>query len=411
MSKRTDFLLINALSLIIYFLVFFNLDTGISAELMFSTPDSLTYLDVARWIEGGPVNESLSIRPILYPGLILLTSKIHAVYGLWLLQLSLWLLTINFVFHAIRNITGSSLSAYFGAAIVLSNISLIALTRHALTEVTTTFLLSLLVFFVVRNKQRMQELSFFHGFVLLLAALTILKPLFFIPLLFTLIVILPFFYLKQYNLSPSRLLVLLLVLTPLFAQLTIMKLNFGAISVSQIGPRTVNDYLFTQGAQLIERVSWEQAGELVNASSYRKKIDYFSRHKNIYWSLFIINLSGNVQSYPTTLSLPGETRHHAFTSFMLQLNKTYYYIHLFFILPILLLAYFFFRDNNHAGLMILLGLSSMTAYYIVITGISFWQGDRLVLPAIGIWPVLYVFASSVLLARIRRKSTGDPAAD
>ena len=42
-------------------------------------------------------------------------------------------------------------------------------------------------------------------------------------------------------------------------------------------------------------------------------------------------------------------------------------------------------------LYIALFFSLLNIYYILVTGISFWQGDRLTLSAIGIFSFLYVY--------------------
>ena len=44
-------------------------------------------------------------------------------------------------------------------------------------------------------------------------------------------------------------------------------------------------------------------------------------------------------------------------------------------------------EFNNSSLFLILGFAFY--YYMLLTGISFWQGDRLVLPTISLWPIFY----------------------
>ncbi|VAV83898.1 hypothetical protein MNBD_BACTEROID02-523, partial [hydrothermal vent metagenome] len=192
-EKNKHYYILNFITIGFYFLIFFSLKIGINHDVMFHTLDSQTYLEVANWLGKGVETQSTSIRPIFYPLLLLLLSNIYII---WFFQFIVWVLTSNLTFWSVYKLTKRNDLAYLSTLIIISNLTLIALTLHALTEVLVTFLLSLLIYFIVKNIERAKDLSFIHICILILIILTITKPVFLIPLLITLFLILPVFYLK-----------------------------------------------------------------------------------------------------------------------------------------------------------------------------------------------------------------------
>ncbi|MDG1657363.1 MAG: hypothetical protein P8H56_02140, partial [Crocinitomicaceae bacterium] len=66
------------------------------------------------------------------------------------------------------------------------------------------------------------------------------------------------------------------------------------------------------------------------------------------------------------------------------MNELSYYIRWFGLLAILWSLIISFRAKNFSAVFQIVLLSSLTYYYILTTGLSFWQGDRLVLTIIAI---------------------------
>ena len=231
------------LALLVYFSIFFNLNITVSKGIMFSTPDSQTYYDVVNWFEHHVDSKSVSTRPLLYPLLLWLTSKIGGFYALWVVHIIFWLLSVNFTFLTIKHLTKNNFFALFGAIIMLSNLSLIVFTFHALTEVTTVLLLSVMLFFVVRKIEQFRSLQFFQTCLFFMVLLTVLKPTFSIPLLILLFIIFPFFYLKEYLKSPLKFLQFGLILVPLIIQISIIYTKYGQLKVSLIGSKTLTLYI------------------------------------------------------------------------------------------------------------------------------------------------------------------------
>lgn len=273
-NRNIDFYVLNGLALVVYILVFTNLKIGVSDKILFSTPDSKTYLDVALWLKDGIDSGSISTRPVLYPVILLVSMKLGGGYGIWFIQLLFWFLTVNFTFLSVKRLTGKSIYAYISAFIILSNLSLIVLTLHALTEVSITFLLSVMLYFISKNKERYKEIHFIHGCLFFLVLMTIIKPVFALPLYATLLLILPVFYFKKYLKSLKSIIILLLILLPLFTQLTIMKVKYNEFKVSMISSNTLNSFLFSQGMKRIENIEREEAKHKAYSLSPKERMNY-----------------------------------------------------------------------------------------------------------------------------------------
>jgi len=122
-----------------------------------------------------------------------------------------------------------------------------------------------------------------------------------------------------------------------------------------------------------------------------KKMEYIYDNSEFYYDLYLNNLEENICGIPVFVSYPKGIEHPSLFSYMENVNLKYYNFHLFFlyVIPFLLVLLIFKKE--FLKLIIAIILIGLSAYYILVTGISFWQGDRLVLPSISIWSCLYVF--------------------
>jgi len=383
--------ILNVLGAIVYIVIFLNLKITVSNEIAFSTPDALTYMNVMNWVAHGVDSESVSIRPILFPLMLLVSIRLGGVYGIWIIQVIFWFLTINFTFLSVRRLTKSYLLAYLGAFLILSNLSLIALTLHALTEVTITFLISAMIFFLIKKKEEYNEPHFFHTVLFFLVLLSIVKPVFFIPVLFILFVVFPLLYLKKYLKHPLSFLKLLLILVPLLIQITIIKVKYDQTKISLIGSKTFSEYFVAQGIQKIELVNYDDAVIKATRFSKSQQMDYVFKHKSTYLRLFGRNIYENITEKSTFLLFPEGYDNYQFANFMKIYNKIIFKIHFVFTILILPLLFVLLKKRNFPILILISFLFVLEAYYIIVTGISFSQGDRLTLPAIAIWACIYPF--------------------
>ncbi|OFY20785.1 MAG: hypothetical protein A2X02_08560 [Bacteroidetes bacterium GWF2_29_10] len=379
----------NIIAILIYVVVFFNLKITVSEEIMFSTLDAGSYKDVQNWLEHGVDSENVSTRPLLYPLLLMTTSKLGGVYGIWIVQVIFWLLSINFTFMTINYITKNNLLSFIGAFFFMSNLSLIALTLHALTEVTTVFLLSMMLFLLARKIEEYRSLRFFHICLFFMVLLTILKPVFYIPLLSLLFIVLPLFYLKKYLKYPLNILILLLIILPVIVQITIIKTKYGEAKVSLISSKTLSNYLVSQGMEKIESISFESAVKKSNSLSQKQQIYYIKNHLFLYSYLFKGNIVHNIRGVSFFLLYPDGYEKYRLSLFMKHYNNVMLILHCIFLIFIFPLIFIFIKSRNFSILIFLVFFSILEFYYIFVTGISFWQGDRLTLPAIAIWSCIY----------------------
>ena len=383
--------ILNGLGALVYITVFLNLNTTISNEIAFSTPDALTYLDVANWLDVGVDSESISIRPVLFPMILLISTKLGGAYGIWIIQVIFWFLTINLIFLVIKQLSKSYVCAYLGALIVMTNLSLIALTLHALTEVTTVFLLSAMIFFLVKKIEQFREPHFFHTCLFFLVLLSILKPVFSIPMFCVLFIAFPLFYLRKHLKYPKNILKLFLILLPLLIQLSIIKTKYNQTKISLISSVTFSKYLVAQGIQKIQSVNLDDAVKKALSFSREQQLNYVYEHFSIYSGLFNKNITDNITGRATFLLYPKGHENYRLAKYMEIYNKTTLKVHYVFMILILPLLLVFLKKKNYLILIFLIFLYTLGVYYVIVTGISFWQGDRLTLPAITIWACVYPF--------------------
>ena len=116
-------------------------------EIIFSTPDSESYLKVGEFFWGGESTGSTLYRPFLYPVLLKSLLTFGDYYGLWIFQAVLWLLTMNLLFYSSSQVFRNPLWAALITSCFSLNISFIAFTMHALTENCNYFLFVFLPIF------------------------------------------------------------------------------------------------------------------------------------------------------------------------------------------------------------------------------------------------------------------------
>lgn len=311
---------------------------------------------------------------------------------IWFFQFVLWLLSINLLFKSIRAFTGKVVLAYFGVIILILNLTVIALTLHALTEVTSIFLLTYLLFFFLKNITRRRELYFIHWIILFFVILTLIKPVFFLPLVFILGIITPVFYWRAYLKTPAKLMTLLLILLPLIGQITIMKVKYDSFSVSNISERTFTRYILTKGIQEIENIEdRNDAIEMAESLSAEEKKAYFVSHLGVYNAIFWSTIEENVKAESTFLRYPAGFENHNLAKKMKSMNDNYFIIHLIFLPLSVILFFLFLYTKKHSEAIVLFSVYGLCAYYIFVSGISFFQGDRLVIAVITLWIFLYLF--------------------
>lgn len=395
-QKFIPIILVNIVALFVYFYIISSLGLKINSQTMFATNDAKTYWDVAKWITEGIPTESTTIRPVLYPILLSICSKIGGVSAIWLLQFLMWLASINLTFLSIKSISKSIVWPTLGTLLIISNLSFIALTFHALTEVATIFLLTIVIFLSIKNRDKLYEFSFFKNVLLIFVLLTILKPVFYIPLLGLLFIILPFVYLRKMLNNKKQFITLLLILSPLLVQLSIMKIKHDKITVSTIGQKTIDEYIITQSYEDKLNIERDSALIQIKSMSSDEKNNFVKQNLNIVLNRFKLNLQGNILSAPDYIMSFVSKPNKKLTNYMIDINRLYYKLHFYLLILTLPFLYLLYKKKEYNLLFISLFFILLNSYFLLTTGISFYQGDRLVLPAIGIFSFLYIYMSKEL---------------
>lgn len=388
LTKNSSYIFLNFVAILGFLLFHFIIDLPTRQDLIFSTPDATTYRDVSHWIAGGIETKSLSVRPLLYPFLLLISLNIGGAVAVFFMQSFMWLAAINLTFASIQRITKNKIFAFIGAFFLFCNLSVMALTAHAITEITTIFLLSLTVYLITKNHCLHREPKFLLQLLLMLTLLTLVKPVFYVPTLITLLMII-FFQRNALIKAPKRILTLCLILVPLFSQMTLMKMKYEHFTVSLVGSQTFSRYFVTQGIEQIEKLEHQKAVTKADGFSSSEKMSYLFENSGVYIKNLHQNIKSNIQGEPIFLNYPAEYKNPVAIKFMDNYNELTYYLHVLMLTLGMLMLVLFWRSKNYQHLVLLLVLLGLNSYYLIVSGVSFWQGDRLTLPSIAIWSVLY----------------------
>lgn len=390
LKRNIHFFLLNVVLIACYIIVYNSLLIDISDQTMFSTHDAKSYLNVAFWIEGDSFGHSTLVRPFLFPLLLMVVYNLGGTIGIWVLHFLFWIVSINLVFRAINNITKSVVLSYFFALLVALNITYIVLTLHALTEVTTTFLLSILIYYVFTNYGRIREIKFFYTCLVIIACLTVVKPIFIGVLLGLLLIVLPSIYSKQLIRQPVKIGLLLIILTPIFTQIGIMKTKHNYWGISKVGSIALDNCLMAQGVRQLENIN-DRRLSIRKAKIIDNKATFMLDNFVVYTKIYLTNIKKNINAVPVFLSWPKGVKHKKLSWYMEKMNSFYLLLHLFFVLPLIWTLIKTYKNKNFDVFLMLLGISLLMYYYLLASGISSTQGDRLSIPMLAVWPVLYAY--------------------
>jgi len=378
----------NVICLFCYFLIFFNLDLTINSDLLFLTTDSKEYLYTSTEFFSFDTGYSYT-RPFLYPLIIIFTYYPFGAFGLWFIQFIFWIGSVNLIFLTLVKLTQHITFSFIASFLFIINITIIVLTFHGLTELTTIFLLSILSYYLSKYLSSIRTLKVLHVSLFLLTLLTVVKPLFYLPFLFVLFIICPIFYWREYKKTPKKLAQLFLVLLPLLFQMSMMKMKYDKFTVSEISSLTFKKYIL---AQIIERkdgVSRDCSIIMANEIKPSEIRSFITQHKFHFNILFFQNLTANINGDPSYLSIPKNHEHPKFKKFMIKLNSFYYQVHFIAISPLLICLLILLFKKEFAKSIFIFALSSCVLYIFLTSGISFWQGDRLTIIAVPLFTIIY----------------------
>ncbi len=397
-KQSIQLLILNVFLLLVYFTVFINLKTGVNAVIMFSSSDSLCYLAVGNWIFEQKETIQTMLNPYLFPFLLKLFLIIGGVKAMWFFQFILWIGSINFLFFSLKRVTNIYL-AYIGALLLAVNLSYIALTLHALSDVTATFVISWLIYYLTDTSFDFKKIKSFYTIVLFFSILSVIKPIFFPILILLIVIVFQFVYLKSF-LKDNKKYLLFIVLIPVIIQFSIMVIKHDRFSLSTKGTATLNQYFFAQGYAIAENITIDEAKPIVKGKSTGFMLSYMLNHFKIFITNFKDNIiRENIRGVPTFLSYPPGYKHPFFYATMNKMNKLFYQLHIIFILPCLFLFYYLKKKNT-------LLLKPYFIFYLIfwylvlMMGIAFYQGDRYNVSIEPLWIIIY----AIVFHQLTRKS-------
>lgn len=378
-------------------------------QSLFYTYDSLEYKAYAEWISGKKV-PFIPHRTFFYPLLIFISHKLFGFYGIWIFQFVFWLSACTLTYHSMLRLTGNRYLALLSFLIATANISLIVYTAHALTEITTFFCLSLFLYFLTYFKGVETRPVIILVLIFLLSILAVIKPLF-QPIWYAGVIVIILFRLKNRTKKPIFWLFLLLCAAPVLVQKSVNRIQTGSFSTTTIAGNTLRLYLYKKvrydheirgqeavNVQFNDLTEYQQDSLNRSASSANMREVYlFLFHHpvetiRVYWDNIYENLgSGNPYI--------DRNKNHSFAKWTENVNNNFIYpIHL---LMTLVWIFFVFRSfikpRQNQAVIIIGGLLSFFILYS--SGISFWAGNRLIIPAVALWSVLYPLLFYSLFSR------------
>ena len=342
--------------------------------------DSRSYQNAGEWIFGRSDANSISIRPWLYP---LLLGLVRTLFGqnaesvMWIGQFLMWLGSGLFIYLALQNGTRSTILAMIGAGFFYSHPSPLILTFHGMTETLNILLIAMFAW--VLSTTSPNRLSYA---ILLIALATVTKPIY---LIFLIVLIgISFIHINQpTRLKQAGLIALLLI--PIWIQLLLSYSVIGRFTISAIGSYTFKNYLVADVYLHAEGTEWRETMTLIEDWDLRQQLDYLWQHKRGTLVAFRNHLIDSNLWIGSFFTLGEGNR---MDGFAISVNAFAAYLHLV-MLPLVIYYLFAPRYTVHKQTIALLYLCFAIQW--LTSGISTGQEDRLMMTAIPLWVVTYLF--------------------
>lgn len=400
---------LNGFALVFYFSVSIALGfPGVIPGTVFSTPDTNEYLLMGQWLFGDPAGICSDTRPFIFPLLVLLLNASAGSWGIWAMNFLFWLAAVNMLYLTAKRVIHPYL-ALLGSALFAVNIGLIAATFYALTETFAVFLIILAVGEMVKIfRAEERQLSLFYC-TLIFSVLGLVKPLY-IYFFYTGFAISLWVLIKKNRTAWVKKAALLAVACTLFVvQLLIMKNQFETFAVSRIGAITFQKYYYAKfyaeangiPYDLAKGPSEEDAALVLSAITGRSAAeisdDLIGRPGlalETYKEILFLNLNA-----PSTLIKQGNNPKLLAWSYRTSL----FYVLVHSVFAVLLLIHLFLYRGDIRRTLLSLALAALFLLIILSSGISYWQGDRLILPSLPVWIVLYAFTAAGIFNKLKPK--------
>lgn len=400
LKKNREYVILNGLLFIFLFFVLKDFPIPLSKETLLFASDAQEYMATGQSLIDDSIKGSLVTRPFLFPLLLLVITSIGG-YKLWFIfQLLLWISSVNLIFCSFKKWKIPLVLSVIGLIVFCFNFSIIALIYHALNEVVIIFLVCCLIWLIANYQRCFFSLKVLQKLLFLLVVLTLIKPLFLLPMIafVGLIVILN---VRKYFHSPKLLLILLLIVSPIFAQMCLVKVVDGKFTFSEISTKTYNRYIFTQLHQKNHNCDRPTALGAIEGMSSAEISSISKQHKQELFALFQENLELNLSGRPVFLELNRTKENKFFVSVMkehIQLFSNLFYFG--FAWVVLFFIHLLVR-KRFIELSGILFIGVLMYYIYVSSGISGLQGDRLVIVALPLAIVFYLYVINYYFVEIK----------
>lgn len=367
-------------------------------SIVYSTPDARSYHVVGQWLLGlRPLPPESLMRPFFYPLLQELAALLGGTLGVWLLNVVLWFFALNVTAAATFRFVRSSWVAAFVFLALATNVSLILLTFHGLTETTVVALLAVWIYGLSHLTSRPTAAQVAWA-LLPVSLLTVVKPAFEILLAVMFVVMLVgVIRSTERGLAAA---VFAACLIPVAMQLALEAYFNGYFGLSTIGERTFRAYFLARldvaiGDTHNIRVARAKMSGLNNLESARFALEHFRDSVRVFFYILRENL------HEGTNFLPDRPR---IRNALLIAVRAQFWV-LIAMIPLVGVALWRARDGRLA----LLCAGILTIF--LAGGLTFGQGDRITVVAFPLWLVALVLAAKQagavelwrsLEARIRR---------
>jgi hypothetical protein len=249
-------------------------------------------------------------------------------------------------------------------------------------------LLGILLLIVARKNHPVQEQA--GWLVFLSALLTVIRPVFLLLTLFFIIL----FLIKSLKEDRAALLkragLFLAALLPVWIQCSLMYAHYEAVFISEIGAHTFRNHLAAQVIVQDMSLPLEEAREAVWRMTNPELYGYLLREAPLTFHTWFANLISSFNTPSWFVNYPAY--HNLLTKYSLYWNRL---SALLFGFSLLALAWMHIRPKLWPDLRLLILL--MVAAIIWLTaGISFGEGDRLLMPALSAQFLLFLYALHTL---------------
>lgn len=388
-----EFIFLNGFLLLFLFLVMYFSPFRPTSELLLFSPDSLTYFHTGgEFFHLSETGDSI-IRPFFYSSFLRLFYELGGAWLVVILQSLFWVISANLIFYGVKSVSNRLFVRLIAIALFVANISLITYIFHGLTELMTVLLLAIAVYLTCKTFKNGADVKYWLKMVLIFCLLTVVKPLFQYPALFILLVGLIRYH-KELWRDKKLIAYVFLAVTPLLLQLFVMNYKYGITRVSTIDKLTYDTYFIAQGIREIKGIEdVAESQHMAQTMTQEEKRAFLMENKQLYFKLFIYNVERNASGDGSHFITPPGYNTQSYLSYMHRFNNKLYTISKAFLLLFMaisfidLLTWKWFRYWQQLAIGLLL-------YYIVFaSGISYWQGDRLVIFSIPLWITLYILLS------------------